>query len=411
MNNSNFFISLILTFLVINSLQSQTIDWSVKANPSSLSINGVVFKEDGQKVLTGTNCHPAAIRIFDVPTSNLDWDYTVGSDFYCIMGVSFSSNTNYIAAAEESGYIFIFDNTGISPVILDTINTGTGITFSTSISPDNSKVAVGAANGKLFIYSISDGTLLNEITAHQSWVLSVNYSPNGNYIVTGGSDSKVKIWDSNGTLIYTCSGHTGQVTNVKVSPDNNYVISSSKDDKIKIWDINTGLLVRTLAGHTKDVNGIDLSPDGSKIVSASSDSTSKIWDFNTGDIITTFGVLDSGAVNTVAWSPLGNKIATGNGRSDVVLWDLSTLDTKEVSKGNKLEFMIQPNPSDEFIQIYCPSDCKIVSIEITDLSGTIVQSIKSEKTIQDISNLESGSYWITVKTLEGIKKTKQFIKY
>ena len=143
-----------LTIIFLNISRAQTIDWSMKANPLNLSINGVAFRADGQKVLSGTNCHPATIRMFDVSSSNLDWNYNVGMTFMCIMGVTFSSNTNYIAAIEEFGNIFIFDNTSSSPVIIDTINTGTSYGFSTAISPSNDKVAVGCSNGKLKIYNI-----------------------------------------------------------------------------------------------------------------------------------------------------------------------------------------------------------------------------------------------------------------
>lgn len=47
----------IMLLLATFKINAQTIDWSHKANPDNLSINGVTFKADGQKVLSGTNCH------------------------------------------------------------------------------------------------------------------------------------------------------------------------------------------------------------------------------------------------------------------------------------------------------------------------------------------------------------------
>ena len=130
MNSMKFTLALIgsLCFQLTNA---QTVDWTKKANPVLNQINSVAFSSNGQKVLSGTNCHPASIRIFDVTSGTMNWDYTVGSSYMCIMGVTFSSNTNYIAAIEEFGNIFIFDNTGALPVIIDTINTGTSYGFST----------------------------------------------------------------------------------------------------------------------------------------------------------------------------------------------------------------------------------------------------------------------------------------
>jgi WD40 repeat protein len=400
-----------MAILVSSAIKAQTIDWSMKANPLNLSINGVAFRADGQKVLSGTNCHPASIRMFDVPTGALNWDHNVGMTYMCIMGVTFSSNSNYIAAIEEFGNIFVFDNTGASPVIIDTINTGTSYGFSTAISPSNDKVAVGCSNGKLKIYNIPGGTLANDINAHPSWVTSVAYSPDGTKIITGGNDDKVKIWSNTGTLLYTCNGHTGDITNVKVTPDNNFVVSSSKDDKIKIWNIATGALVQTIIGHSNDVNGIDLSPDGSKIVSASSDSTCKIWNFNTGNLLSTFGVADSGAINTVAWSPIGDKIVTGNGLSDVVLWSISTtLGIDNFTQENGFDFTIFPNPSREQISFNLPSNLKIEKVEIRDVNGKIVYSSNENKNTIPISNLPSGIYYLSIQSTNKTKAIQSFLK-
>jgi WD40 repeat protein len=402
---------LLFVLLLSSTVQAQTIDWSKKANPLNLSINGVAFRADGQKVLSGTNCHPASIRMFDVSTSNLDWDYNVGMTYMCIMGVTFSSNSNYIAAIEEFGNIFIFDNTGPNPVIIDTINTGTSYAFSTAISPSNDKVAVGCSNGKMKIYNIPSGTLAVDINAHPSWVTSVAYSPDGTKIVTGGSDDKVKIWSSTGTLLFTCNGHAGDITNVKVTPDNNYVVSSSKDDKIKVWNISTGVLVQTISGHRGDVNGIDISPDGSKIVSVSSDSTCKIWNFTTGSLLSTFGVADSGAINAVAWSPNGNKIVTGNSLSDVVLWNIPTvLGIINYSNENDFDFTVFPNPATDQIKLKIPENIKIEKVEITDINGKIFfNSSQNENTIS-IIQMPSGVYYLTILTKENKKAIKSFIK-
>ncbi len=384
-----------LTIILLNISKAQTIDWSMKGNPLNLQVNGVAFRADGQKVVSGTNCHPASIRMFDVASSNLNWDHNVGMTYMCIMGVTFSSNSNYIAAIEEFGNIFIFDNTGLTPVITDTINTGTSYGFSTTISPTNDKVAVGCSNGKLKIYNLPGGSLSNDINAHPSWVTTVCYSPDGTKIITGGNDDKVKIWSNSGSLLFTCSGHTGDITNVKVTPDNSFVISSSKDDKIKIWNIATGALVQTISGHTSDVNGIDISPDGSKIVSASSDKTCKIWNFSTGNLITTFAVADSGAVNSVAWSPNGDKIVTGNAVSDVVLWSIPlTLHVNDINVSHHT--IIYPNPTKNQLSIQLPFEPQkgqlIIYNELGQLQK-IYTDINNRNALFDIAFLSEGHYF------------------
>ena len=314
-------ILIILSLFFFDILNSQNAIWSKKANPAGLTLNSIAFRADGKKILTGTNCHPAYIRVFDT-SSTLEWDFQVGNSFMCIMGVTFSSNGNYIAAIEEFGNIFIFDNTGSNPVIIDTVNTGTSYGFSTAISDDNSKLAVGCSNGKLLLYDLTTRTLLKSIVAHPNWVTSVCFSHSNSIIISGGDDNKVKTWDLSGTLLNTFTGHSDDITGVRISLQDSFILSSSKDKFVKIWNASTGSLIRTLSGHNASVNGIDLSPDGNEIVSVSSDSTAKIWDFVTGELLNTFGIKDSGAIQSVAWSPKGDRIATGSDRSDLVLWKI-----------------------------------------------------------------------------------------
>jgi WD40 repeat protein len=75
-------------------MAAQNIEWSRKANPGFLSINSVAFRSDGEQVLSGTNCHPASIRVFEVADGSLAWDYSVGFTYMCIMGVAFSANSH-----------------------------------------------------------------------------------------------------------------------------------------------------------------------------------------------------------------------------------------------------------------------------------------------------------------------------
>lgn len=409
-NSVNIFF-LFLSFFCAVLSHAQTIDWTEKANPIFNSINSVVFRADGEKILSGTNCHPASIRIFDVNTADLEWDYTVGEDFMCIMGVSFSANTDYIAAIEEFGNIFIFDNTGLTPVIVDTIVTGTSYGFSVVISPSNEQVTVACSNGKMKIYEIASGSLLHDIDAHPSWVTTVAYTPDGTKLVTGGNDDKVKIWSEEGTLLYTCSGHTSDITNVKVSPDNLYVVSSSKDNTIKIWDLATGSEIKTITGHTGDVNCVDLSPDGSKIVSASADSTCKIWNFTTGNLITTFGILDSGAVNTVAWSPNGDKIITGNSKSDLVLWSIpAALDLTETPELSQLA--IYPNPANTLLEIRISNELGIGNLKIYNEIGQTVKILSDFNSNKiDLSDFSDGVYFVEFTTNQTTLVTKLIIRH
>jgi WD40 repeat protein len=396
-------------------LYAQTInvtkEFHFKANPQGNSINSVAFKSDGSKIVSGTNCHPASIRIFDANSGTLTWDYEVGSAFMCIMGVGFSKNSHYLLAIEEMGNILVFDNTGNNPVLIDTVKTLTSYAFSIEIAPNNTSFVAGCSGGRMKIYELPSGNMLYNIPAHTGWVTAVAYSPNGNYIVSGGSDDKVKIWSNTGTLLFTCNGHTGDITSVKVTPDNQYVVSASKDDKMMIWNISTGTLVRTITGHKRDINGIDISPDGTKVVSASSDSTCKIWELNTGNEILTFSVKDSGAVNTVAWSPDGQKIVTGNVKSDLVVWKVnSSSSILDEIKRNEFRFSLYPNPAEHEFNLLLPNELnKHYKVQVINPQGKVVFEAMNLNRIP-LANITSGIYYVYVSTPDKVSLPQLLVK-
>lgn len=381
------------------SAASQTVEWSRKANPSFLSVNSVAFRSDGNEVLSGTNCHPASIRLFDVNSGNLNWDYIVGTQYMCIMGVAFSANTDYLAAMEEFGNILIFDNTGPLPVLVDSLYTGSSYGFSTDISPASDEVVVGLSNGRIKAYSLPGAVPTRNVAAHTGWATTVSYSPDGLHIVSGGADNRVKIWSDSLTLEHTCLGHTGDITNVRVTPDNQYVVSSSKDNTIKVWNLQTGALVRTLAGHADDVMGVSISPDGSRVVSGCADGWCKIWDIDSGAALHTFGIPDSGSVNTVAWSPVGDRVVTGNAMSDVVLWNVPAVAVTPGQLGPAFE--MGPNPAQDAVTVYLSSPEAGGEISITDMQGRLVylQSLSpaSGKLVLRLAELPDGIYTVTLR--------------
>ena len=90
---------------------------------------------------------------------------------------------------------------------------------------------------------------------HSDFISSVKFSPDGSRIVSGSYDETIKIWNtSSGNLIKTLGednkryhhrgsdnintsyGHFDLISSIDFSPDGNKIISSSYDKTVKIWE-------------------------------------------------------------------------------------------------------------------------------------------------------------------------------
>ncbi|NIM16806.1 MAG: hypothetical protein GTO45_32870, partial [Candidatus Aminicenantes bacterium] len=160
---------------------------------------------------------------------------------------------------------------------------------------------------------------------HNGYVLSVCFSPEGTHILSGSSDSTLKLWErSSGKEVRTFKGHNGRVRSVCFSPEGTHILSGSSDSTVKLWERSSGNEVRTFKGHTDWVRSVCFSPEGKYILSGSLDYTLKLWDTRTGACLKTIPLL---------WVPLEIKahpskpgiFATANANGTVTFFDFGEI--------------------------------------------------------------------------------------
>ncbi|MGK7877393.1 MAG: toll/interleukin-1 receptor domain-containing protein, partial [Xenococcaceae cyanobacterium] len=117
----------------------------------------------------------------------------------------------------------------------------------------------------------------NRLEGHDSWVISVSFSPDGKTLATGSDDKTIKLWNvETGREIRTLFGHDDSVRSVSFSPDGKTLASGSYDKTIKLWNVETGREIRILFGHDDWVISVSFSPDGKTLATGSDDKTIKL---------------------------------------------------------------------------------------------------------------------------------------
>ncbi|OCL93957.1 caspase family protein [Aliarcobacter thereius] len=195
---------------------------------------------------------------------------------------------------------------------------------SIAISPDNKYLVSGGLDKTIKIWDINSGKLLNTLYGHTDRIWTITISKNSKYIISGSADKTIKIWDFNsGKLLNTLKGHTSSVNSIAISPDSKYLFSGSLDKTIKIWDINSAKLLNTLYGHSSGVLTIKISPDNKYLFSGSFDKTIKIWDINSAKLLNTLHG-HSRAILTIAISSDSKYLFSGSADKTIKIWDINS---------------------------------------------------------------------------------------
>jgi WD40 repeat protein len=215
-----------------------------------------------------------------------------------------------------------------SPYLITFLHDHTAGVMSVDFSPDGQLLASGGADGTIILWDVAARQSLDQpLISHTGGVLSVAFSPDGQKLAVGGDDNVITLWNvTDGQPIgQPFTGHTNWVMSVAFSPDGQTLASGSADGTLILWDVVTGQVIgQPLTGHTASVSSVAFSPDGQTLASGNDDATIILWDVVTGQVIGQPLTGHTAGVWSVAFSPDGQTLASGSDDATIILWDVAT---------------------------------------------------------------------------------------
>lgn len=232
-------------------------------------------------------------------------------------------------------------------------------------------IALGVSGvGQLLVWEWQSEHYILKQQGHSSDMTSLAYSGDGQTIVTGGDDGKLKLWNAaNGFCIVTFSEHSGPITAVEFSQNKKILVSAALDGTVRafdivryrnfrtftsprpvqfscvaidysgelvaagaqdefeifLWSMKLGKLLEVISGHEGPIVSLTFSPmpTSSTLVSGSWDKSIRVWNCLEASGAHETIELMSDVVH-VAFHPNGEEVAAATINGNITVFNVRT---------------------------------------------------------------------------------------
>jgi WD40 repeat protein len=227
-----------------------------------------------------------------------------------------------------------------------------GDTWAIAYSPDAKLLVTGEQTPppNVFLWNLSDGSLVRELDGIERGVYDVAFSPDGSLLAvsgeredgTGDISAVVKIYDvASGRQVLAPPTSCGfYVDSVAFSNDGTLLATAGYRDFVELWRVADGTLVHAIP-YATSVHNVHFAPMGSELIIGGYDEKATVYSVPGGSEVFSLSPIATEQADA-AFSPDGTQIAsTGDGpeqkpEADVIkLWDVSSRQLLQTLSGHQ----------------------------------------------------------------------------
>nr|CAD7433182.1 unnamed protein product [Timema monikensis] len=203
---------------------------------------------------------------------------------------------------------------------------------------DTHLLVTGFTNGAFFLHELPDVNLVHSLSVSNQHISTVALNNTGDWVALGCQGlGQLLVWEwQSETYVMKQQGHFNNMNALAYSPDGQYVVTGGEDGKVKIWNTSSGFCFVTFDKHTSGVSAVQFSRNGKFVMSASLDGTVRAYDMTRYRNFRTFTSLRPVQFACLALDTSGEFVAAGGQDVfEIYLWSIKIGRLVEVLSGHE----------------------------------------------------------------------------
>ena len=333
---------------IVADRENEAATGSLKVHPSILRLPdelqhaaAIVISPNGSHAVAISGRSASGATSTRVPVLNLSTrtvtGWLIGHESR-VTNAAYEPNGKCIVTGADDGSVKVWDAETFNE-LFELPSHEHGVT-SLAFSPDGRQIVCGSGKQnipvksdddvRLIVYDVQERTPLWQLDGHSGLVTTVAYSPDGQWIASGGFGNgvddagEVRLWDvQTGMPVFAVDAQPIAVTDVAFSADSQRLAVAGGlgvgEKEVLVLNVSTGESILSLADHRENLFSVAYSPDCTRIATLgggllpTEPRSVKLWDASTGIELLTLDV--DTVLTQVVWHPANHSVL-GVGRSN-----------------------------------------------------------------------------------------------
>lgn len=192
------------------------------------SVTDIGFSDDGERLVTTSQ--DGGARIWSADGARTQTVLQDHGDY--VRAADWAGGSERVATGGDDRALKVWDaNTGAVTASF----TAEDWIRDVALARDGSLAAAGVEGGTVSIWNVATKALVKTFDAHDTATTSVDFSSDGERLLTAGSDGRVRVWNTDGSRAYdVIRTDDGGVTDARFSPDGGWIVATLETGEARI---------------------------------------------------------------------------------------------------------------------------------------------------------------------------------